>query len=303
MAKRIILVACVIFNIYIFHNYCNAEPIPDNVLKCVGFLTVPVAKDIVGDIDEFKTIGTAFFVGHVYPQKKDKIYIFLVTAKHVLFHEDGSRIDNVLLRLNDKKTGKMKDLNILKNSYWFFHPDKSVDLAIHPLVPKGADYLFIPDNFIVSDNMIRNNKIGLGDEIFYLGLLDYYSGLDHIVPIARFGKIALVTEEKTANGMAYYFIDAGNIPGHSGSPVFLWATPSRTPSEIVAGARIFGLYGVVSALIQYPSPIKIIMPKNTKSSPIPISLNPGGITAIVPYRYLIELLNNDMVTSFIGIDK
>jgi len=277
----------------------HSEPIPENILKCVGFLTIHVQ----GSSAEYSTIGTAFLVGYVYPERKDKMFVFLVTAKHVLFNEDGSRVNNIYLRMNDKLTGKMKDYGILKDSLWFFHPDNSVDLAIHPVVPKEADFLVIPNDVFVNDNVLIKNKIGLGDEVFYVGLLDYYSGIDHIIPIVRFGKIALVTEEKTANGMAYYFIDAGNIPGHSGAPVFLWATPSRTSSGIVAGPRIFGLYGVVSALIQYPSPIKIIMPKNTKSSPIPISLNPGGVTAIVPFRYLDELLNDRKVISALGVKK
>jgi hypothetical protein len=71
----------------------------------------------------------------------------------------------------------------------------------------------------------------------------------------------------------------------------------------VAGGRIFGLYGVVSAVLEYAIPLKVIIPKSTQVSPIPIDYRAGGVTAIVPVKYLNELLNDPHLISAIGIKR
>ena len=303
MQKRICTCLPLLLAIVLFGGISNSEPIPQDILKCIGYLTTPISIGALDNTENNKTIGTAFLVGYQYPKNKGTSYVFLVTAKHVLHHDNGARIERILLRMNDKTTKKLKDYDIIKNDRWFFHSDNSVDLAIQPLLPRDADFLMIPNSLFVTDNTLSNNKIGLGDDVFYIGLLDYYSGVDHIIPIARFGRIALITNEKTADGMFYHFIDAGNIPGHSGSPVFLWATPSRESTGLVAGSRIFGLYGVVSGTLEYAKEIKVIMPKRTQVRPIPMDYRAGGVTAIVPVKYLDELLNDPKVVSAIGLKR
>lgn len=293
--KRLICIFLVIFIGLAMVSY--AEPIPEDVLKCIAYLTTPIIDNTNGIKVFNKPIGTGFIIGYSYPWDNNYKYMFLVTAKHVLFHDNGARIDKILLRMNDKVTNKIEDYEIISNNMWYFHPDKAVDLAIQPLIPIRANFLVFPSNEFVTENMIGKHKIGLGDDVFYAGMLPYYSGIDRIIPIARFGRIALVTEEKTADGNYYYFIDAGNMPGHSGAPVFLWATPSRSSSQLVAGGRIFGLYGIVSGLIEWGKPLKFILPKSTAVPPVPIDYRPGGVTAIVPVRYLNELLNDKNVIS------
>src|SRR4030065_729768 len=129
MQKRICTCLPLLLAIVLFGGISNSEPIPQDILNCIGYLT----------------------------------------------------------------TKKLKDYDIIKNDRWFFHSDNSVDLAIQPLLPRDADFLMIPNSLFVTDNTLSNNKIGLGDDVFYIGLLDYYSGVDHIIPIARFGRIALIT--------------------------------------------------------------------------------------------------------------
>ena len=75
---------------------------------------------------------------------------------------------------------------------WFFHEDyQSVDIAVHPLLPSKADFLYVKSEDIVTDNFMKEKKIGIGDDIFYIGLLSYLSGKDRISPIVRFGRLSL----------------------------------------------------------------------------------------------------------------
>lgn len=293
--ERVILAFCAILLSAVACMPAAAEPIPENVSKCVVYLTKPENTENV-------PIGTGFFVGYKYGEQNVKYYVFLVTAKHVLFDEKGVRHPRLLLRMNEKATGHLKDFDVLKPNLWFFHKDAgAVDIAVQPLLPKDADFLFVRSDDFTSKELLASKKIGLGDDVFYTGLLSYHAGRERIAPVVRFGRLALTTNEKTVDGKYYHFIDAGNIPGHSGSPIFLWATPTRESSGIVAGPRIFGLYGIVSGVLEYTKELRFQLPKQTQVTPIPLDFRSGGITAIVPVKYLVEILESPELVKALAI--
>jgi len=99
----------------------------------------------------------------------------------------------------------------------------------------------------------------------------------------------------SSDGRFYHFVDANNMPGHSGSPVFLWAAPGRSASQLVAGPRIFGLYGIVSGVIEYSKDLKARLPQQTVGSPVPIDFRNAGLTAVVPVKFLVEILNQEEI--------
>jgi hypothetical protein len=275
----------------------KAEPIPINVNKCVAFI-------LKSEATEKQPIGTGFFVGYKYPERNDVSYIFFVTAKHVLFDDEGNRHSHLLLRMNDKATGSAKDFNVIKPNAWFFHRNaEAVDIAVQPLKPKDADFLYVSSKLFITNDLIEKNKIGIGDDVFYSGLLSYHIGKKKISPIVRFGKLALITDEKTIDGQFYNYIDSGNIPGHSGAPVFLWATPSRSASQIVAGSRIFGLYGIVVGVVEYNKKLEATIPRKTYHQRIPIDARSGGITAMVPIKFLSEILESSQIKTAIGLSN
>jgi hypothetical protein len=271
------------------------EPIPEDVKMCVAYIIEP-------HIDGNIPIGTGFFVWYKYPEQSDKAYSFLVTAKHVLFNDKGSLHPSLLVRMNDKLTGHARDFPIINTNAWFFHENAAaVDIAVQPLSPKDASFLYIAPRDFVTEKILKDRKIGIGDDVFYSGLLPYHSGRDKIAPVVRFGRLALVTNEVTIDGKFYHFIDAGNIPGHSGSPVFLWASPVREASALIADSRIFGLYGVVSGVIEYTTEMKVVIRKQTNDKMIPLDSRSGGITAIVPVKYLVEILESSNIKNAIGV--
>ena len=293
---KIKLIILILFLLSLFPaSSIKAEPIPENVEKCVAYICVP-------NDSENTPIGTGFFVGYRYESQPDNYYVFLVTARHVVINEKSEIRPRLLLRMNDKVTGHSVDYNDIKANLWFFHTEnQSVDIAVQPLFPSKADFLFIKKEDIITDKFITEKKIGIGDDIFYVGLLSYLSGKERIAPIVRFGRLALRTAEKTIDGKFYHFIDAGNIPGHSGSPVFLWATPARTSNVLAAGPRIFGLYGVVSGMIEYNKQLQVTMPRETNQRPVPIDARSGGVTAVVPANYLMDILESKDIKKILKV--
>ena len=295
--KKQVLSAIAFLIVFCFLIELRAEPIPEDVNQCIAYIVKP-------ENSEAKPIGTAFFIGYNYPEQANKYYIFLVTAKHVLFDDTGIQHPRLLVRMNDKFTGHARDYDIINPRNWFFHENTTaVDIAVQPVLPKDAKFLYIASKDFITEQVLTNRKIGIGDEVFYSGLLSYHSGQDKIAPVVRFGKLALITNEITVDGKFYNFIDAGNIPGHSGAPVFLWASPARESNALVAGSRIFGLYGVVSGVIEYSKELKLVMPKQTGQSMIPVDARSGGITAIVPVKYLVEILEGSRTKTAIGLIK
>ena len=298
MKNYIIFFLVIITALVFLSSAALPEPIPDQVRECVAYIVKPGLTE-----SQNKPIGTGFFVGYNYPEAEGKTYVFLVTAKHVLFDSNGKPHKKLLIRLNEKERGNARDFDLLRMDGWFTYMKEpnAVDIVVHPLLPREARFKYISKQHLITDEFISKRKIGIGDELFYTGLLNYHSGLDHITPIVRFGRIALTTNEKTVDGRYYHFIDAGNIPGQSGSPVFLWATATRKPGQLIVGSRIFGLYGIVSGVLEYNKQLKATVPKYTAEKMIAIDARSGGITAIVPAKYLIDILESTAVKKAIGI--
>lgn len=299
LMKRTAYTGLLVFIILNSFALLQAEPIPEAVLKCVCYITISNPKSTPEKPKPNIPIGTAFIVNYVYQDIPDSNKLFIVTARHVLFNSEGQRFPKLFLRMNRKEGGELQDFVLPNISNWILHPDKSSDIAVYPGVPKQAKYLTVSNSMFLNDRDVKERAIGIGDEVFFVGLLPYHSGYQKITPIVRFGKLALVTNEKTIDDKYYHFIDADNLPGHSGSPLFLWATPSRKPGAMVLGQRIFKLYGIVSGVVEYPKPLKIA--KTTKSEQIPIDYRSGGVTSIVPVRYLEDLLNSDKVREAVGL--
>ena len=288
----------VIVSLFLFSSAALSETIPDQVGKCVAYIVKPGETE-----SRNKPVGTGFFVGYEYPEAEGRNYVFLVTAKHVLLDDDGRLHQKLMVRLNEKESGNARDFDLLRMDAWFTHEkeQRAVDIAVYPLLPREAEILYISRQHFITDEVISKRKIGTGDDVFYTGLLSYQGGLHHITPIVRFGKIALATTEKTVDGKYYHFIDTGNIPGHSGSPVFLWAAATTKSGRRNSGNRIFGLYGIVSGVLEYDQELKATVSKNTTKRAIPIDARSRGTTAIVPVKYLIDILECLAMKRTIGI--
>ena len=194
--------------------------------------------------------GAGFFVGLNIPSKPNNFGLCLVTAKHVLYQPGTTQfLDTVYIRLNKKGGGvELAAIPIRaqgKDRTIFMHSDPSVDLAAIPILPdqKKYDFKFIPDQFILSQETSVNLNIYEGFEVFYPSLFFPSFGSAGNYPLIRFGRFALITDEKIAwqgKPTALYLIETDHMEGTAARRCFFTQiTPvGRRP----IGAQTCGCY-------------------------------------------------------------
>lgn len=173
-----------------------AGTIPPEVKSLVVFIFIEKEGKLVAN-------GTAFFVGVKKASEPTIFSVYLVTAKHVLCKPDTTEfLDKVFIRVNKKDGGSEVGIIPIKvagdNRTVFLHNDASVDIAVIPFLPdqERFDFKFLPDEFITTKEAYNTLKIREGSEIFFTGLFAHYPGAEKNYPVVRFGRVALVTDEK-----------------------------------------------------------------------------------------------------------
>ena len=206
-------------------NWCEAQTVyvEDIIRQCVLFL---------GNKDEktgrFRPRATAFVVSL---NEGDVGHRYLVTAEHNVsgFQQKGW---DMYLRSNIKGGGIREDK--IDDWHWTFHPDPgSTDVAVTPIgfLPDEEFKQVVlrsdpPDRGILgTTDYMNKNRIGLGDEVFIIGLFRSHFGQQRNIPIVRVGNLAMMKGEPVYTEYCGYteahLIEARSIHGLSGSPVFI----------------------------------------------------------------------------------
>jgi hypothetical protein len=161
---------------------------------------------------------------------------FVVTADHAIsgFAEKGWEI---YVRSNLISGGVRED-NWSKG-HWYFHPlVGTTDVAIAPIdfqpdeefktILLRSDGSLGPGSQTAiagTAEILREKTIGLGDEVFIVGLFRSHYGLQRNIPILRVGNLAMMKGEPVkTDHCGYteaYLVEARSIGGLSGSPVFV----------------------------------------------------------------------------------
>ena len=259
------------------------------IKKSVSFILIPERTD------KLTPNGTGFFVGVKHADNESIFSVYFVTAKHVLQDENGNYLTEIVLRLN-KKEGDSQLIKIaLKDIKIFEHHDKDVDIALFNFLPNQNfyDFRFIPDNLIANKEVIMKNEISEGDEVFFAGLFTSHMGQKKNQPIIRFGKVALISDEKIewkekdkpAKFLDLYLLECQSFGGNSGSPVFFQLNPLRNPGQLSLGGPVIFLAGVMKGSFLTGSELQIAETDNRM-----FSLQNIGVAAVIPAQKLHEIL-------------
>jgi hypothetical protein len=218
-------------------------------------------------------LGTGFVVFLSAGKKDDRGgdmgLRLLITAGHVI---DGR--SSVIFRVNrtDKKgyscqTAKLDaDAAIPNRTVFRLKNQPQVDLAaIHMLNIPDADPTSLSYPMILDKAKLREQQVHVGTDVFTVGYMFGYGGLNLNHPITRFGKVALLTDEpwlppdprtgRTALEEGYV-IELQNVPGLSGAPVMLSSLQwSVDPQSGTVRARTVPplLIGVIKDLLGSPA--------------------------------------------------
>lgn len=267
----------------------KGQAIPDDIKKTVAFV---YAKNTKGEI---VPNGTGFFVGIENINKKNYYTVYFVTAKHVLQYGDEKKyLGEVYLRLNKKdNVSESKELILYENGInknIYTHTDSTVDIAVIPLSPNQEiyDYLFMPNDFLTSKEDYINMNIKEGSEVFFTGMFKPFLGKKKNYPITRFGRVALVTDEKIPwnNELTdLYLVESSSYGGNSGSPVFFYLGANRGDGSLYVGAPTIKLAGIMKGYFGEKSPISVV-----ETNKVLVSDRNIGIAAVVPAYLLREIL-------------
>ncbi len=159
---------------------------------------------------------------------------FIVTAEHAIagFSKKGW---DIYVRSNLISGGIREDNWV--GGKWYSHPDvSSTDIALAPIDfspdEEFKSIMLRTDGSLPSQGgiagtaeVLEEKKIGLGDEIFIVGLFRSHYGLQRNVPILRVGNLAMMKGEPVKTDYCgyteAYLVEARSISGLSGSPVFI----------------------------------------------------------------------------------
>jgi len=268
-----------------------AMPIPPDAKKTVCF--VYVEKN-----DKEVPSGTGFFVS-TKNTSNTVMHVYLVTAKHVLQSDPqkGTFFSHCVIRLTKKKGGVQKlrlSLNP-KGKYKnvFCHDDSTVDIAVIPILlkPEIYDFKTLPLNYLTGKDDFKKLNVREGSDVFFVGMFTPHLGAQQNYPIVRFGRVALLSNEKVKfmdHLRDLYLLETFSFGGNSGSPVFIYLGADRQPGSLMLGKPVLKLAGVMSGTFQNASKVRKILTATTD-----VSFDNMGIAAVVPCYHLQEIILSD----------
>lgn len=217
--------------------------IPDRLLNCVCFICI---EEPDGGL---KPGGTGFFVVRPSDSVPDAYFSYLVTARHCVMQAKASGRPIVLRLSAQDGTFRTTDVS---NMPWYFPEneasDVAVSVAIQDLRPDGIAYEAVPTSLFATAEVLAEDDIGVGDELFCTGLFVHRVGNTKNIPIVRFGNIAAMPGEPMQDedsGLFYeaYLAEIRSIGGLSGSPVFVRLGVGRPFPDHVEGPAMLQVTG------------------------------------------------------------
>jgi len=206
--------------------------VPEDMLKCVGFIGEVAHRDSTGI--QADLCATGFFVAIPCESTElcGKRCVYFVTAKHVAKDLESK----TACFLVNRKGGGTIYITDVRGDYWTCHPkDMTADVAVVQVVlSPEADVVAIALEHFGIPARLNDLKIGIGDEVITTGLFTAAPGLKQNQPILRFGNIAMMPTEQIQTELGYadvFLVESRSIGGLSGSPVFVRHTLAAKVSK------------------------------------------------------------------------
>lgn len=237
--------------------------------------------------------GTGFLCSYpfVHPQDTypELVHVYVVTALHCVMNMDTAKFRELVaefhwmedqsaeIPLSSKNWVRFEAHEIPRGQDW-------VDLAVQPLqgggytgVIIGRSLRCVPFERLLKDAQVSDQIDGvpIGSELVTLGLFAFYQGSkEHIEPIARFGRLAMIPRESVRgfanNLMRAYLIESHASSGMSGSPVFI---DSRTRDMPLLGVHVGHVPSSSTSEERF--------------------IDPSGVSLVVPSDLLVQLLETE----------
>jgi hypothetical protein len=280
--------------------------IPDTITKAIGFLCFKILDGPLANT--YKAFATGLIVGVYYPERQ-MLFTHLVVAKHSISEIQKRGIETLFVRLNTHEGGSDYVEFNLRTSGFMMSVNESIDLATMPI---GIDYTKfdvkpLDVEVFATENVIRDQWIGLGDDLFVPSLFVARTGNQRNIPIIRTGIIASMPDEPIKDGEFEYnafLAELRSIGGISGSPVFVYLDKNRAVPTLLPHNQqsTFYLLGLICGHWNLGQKQQLqhsdISLEEGSQFDIPIGYNKGetlnvGIAIITPAQEIFDLVMSD----------
>ena len=215
----------------------------DYFLDCVFYLYGSRQAAIENDAG---TGGSGFLAAVRLEELPGVFQFYAVTAAHVV-----RMAQTPYLRLNKRLTSEIEIIEA-PAARWTQHPDGD-DVSVCPVQLSSRELrtLCIETERFVTSDIVANQDVGIGDDVFMVGRFAQHSGSDtQNIPAVRFGNISAMPIEPILreDGIKQqsFLVECRSIPGFSGSPVFVFKQDFDQPQMVnqFTGAKIAGWNGI-----------------------------------------------------------
>src|SRR6266850_3570224 len=155
-------------------RYDRSVRVPDDVLKCVGFIGEVAHQDSSGVSGDLCATGFFVAVPCQSPELLEMRCCYFITAKHVATDLEGRQ---AYFLVNAKGGGVVGVTGVI-GEHWFLHPtDPTADVAaIQILMDSEADIQAIALQYFGLPERLEQLHIGIGDETIISGLFTAVPG-------------------------------------------------------------------------------------------------------------------------------
>jgi len=157
-------------------------------------------------------------------------HIYVVTNKHVIAGDFPCPV----VRMNLKHPGSGFERTYVipfNQSDWVIDPNNDLAVCMLPpdFNPAIVNFSVISRSAVMSEKDFREQDIGPGDEVFYVGRFMGHAGRYENMPSVRFGNISMNPNEREPiawetktrhHEQVGFLVEARSRSGYSGSPVF-----------------------------------------------------------------------------------
>ncbi len=266
----------------------------DRIRKCVVFIQGPkIGVETGTSVDR----ATGFII--TMESNSSIAHHYLVTARHVAERCEQNGLVGIRLNRRDGQSAVVR----FEPSKWVFHEtDETIDVAVVPCPfdPSEYDCMPIPVDpmFLAGPRTLKSKGIGIGDNIYVVGLFSSIAGVERILPLVRSGTIAMIPEERVGTawpkaqnvGIEAYLVEAFSIAGLSGAPVFVARTipvpaAARSGRQPVAEGAHF-LLGLLHGHW------KVKLDQGEQASDFYRDQINFGLASVVPAERILETVNH-----------
>lgn len=266
--------------------------VPDSYLDSAMFIGTYVDG-------KFEPHGTAFAI---FIKEEGEVFQHVITARHII---DRISLDEIALRINLAGDDTGCEVVQTKKIDWILAEhtggDMHIDIAALPSRLSSKKYRILNidiENDLLKSSDIEKSDFGLGDEVFYVGLLTSYYGKERNYPMVRTGTIASAGDEPCQTQIGYvdgFLIEARSIGGTSGSPVWTSIPPMKiVDGEIkkMVGIKPHYFFGMICGTWYTSNPPDGFW----EGLKVPLAHIQTGISIVIPGNEIMKVLKmNELV--------